>query len=281
MKEESIIPSSLVKASWLSQQRSNPDLIILDATIPKVGQQNYLPIHEVEGIPGVRHFDLKGDFMDQNAKLPNTCPNPDQFQVSCQKLGINQHSQIIIYDRHGIYSSPRAWWLFKAMGKDNVAILDGGLPAWLKEKYPLSSFQKYKGPKGNFSAHFKPELFTSRIEILDRLSALDLKILDARSSGRFYGTEPEPRTDLLSGHIPGSTSLPHSTLKEGTQMKSKSDLQDIFKSIAGTEDQLLCTCGSGITACVIAFAAHLAEYQQVSVYDGSWSEWGMYGPAEA
>ena len=193
---------------------------------------------------------------------------------SAQALGINSNSTVVIYCNQGVYASPRAWWMFKIMGVKNVYILNGGLPAWLKQKYPTSP--KYQVPKlGNVVGHIQNELFQDAQQVLNAINSTDNTILDARSSTRFLGESAEPRAGVRSGHIPNSINLPFAQFLTDGAFKDESTLKGIFeKSKINLSQKLIFSCGSGITACIVLVAAFEADYQHLSLYDGSWSEWG-------
>ena len=267
----------LVSISWLKNNLDNPNLIILDATIKKVTSDDKTAVIN-KIIPGARFFDIKGMFSDKETNVPNMLPSPEVFEQGCQSLGIQHNSQIVVYDQLGIYSSPRVWWMFKAMGFHNVAVLDGGLPAWIDANYPLEDLNSYTDipyEKGNFKAAFKPNHVVSQEDVYAIMHNPDVLILDARSHGRFIGTEPEPRQDLKSGHIPGSISLPYTEVLVNGKMKSVEELKSIFTALDIGNKKLIFSCGSGITACIILLAAEISGYSNLSVYDGSWSEWGL------
>ena len=267
----------LVSISWLKNNLEHPNLIILDTTIKKVTSDDKTAVTN-KIIPGARFFDIKGMFSDKETNIPNMLPSPEVFEQGCRRLGIQQDSQIVVYDQLGIYSGPRVWWMFKAMGFHNVAVVDGGLPAWIDANYPLEDLNSYADipyEKGNFKAAFKPNSVVSQEDVYAIMHNPDVLILDARSYGRFIGTEPEPRNDLKSGHIPGSISLPYTEVLADGKMKSVEELKIIFTALDLGNKKLIFSCGSGITACIILLAAEIAGYSNLSVYDGSWSEWGL------
>jgi thiosulfate/3-mercaptopyruvate sulfurtransferase len=261
-------------SKWLYENRSNKDLVILDATIPKVGAPVENSEH-VTGIPGAIKMDLKKDFAEKEAVYPNTMPTQQQFELSARALGINNSSIIIVYDRHGIYSSPRAWWLFKIMGHSNVYVLDGGLPGWIEKGYPVADLAEYAGVPGNFSASFKEDKMVDYQYVLKNIGSESTQIIDARSSGRFTGTEPEPRVGMRGGHIPSSTNIPTKEVLQNGQFKSSEELKKIFERAEAENRELVFSCGSGITACVLAAAATRAGYDNIKVFDGSWTEWAL------
>lgn len=266
-------PSSLVTTDWLFTHLDADQLVILDATIPKVGQAIATDQERVLGIPQARFFDLKNVFKDLGAKMPNTVPKPDYFEQEVRKLGIHQDSKILVYDRHGVYSAPRAWCLFKVMGHQDVAVLNGGLPQWQEEDKPLADLQKYTGSPGNFVANYQDEWLISQQQVLATLEQENHLLLDARSAGRFYATAPEPRAELRGGHIPNSKSLPHTEVVKDGKLLPPKELEALFDSKDINGKKLTFSCGSGITACILALAADQIGQQGFTIYDGSWTEW--------
>lgn len=265
----------LVSATWLKDHLDHTNLIVLDATIKQITNKNL--IDDSKKIPKARFFDIKESFSDNETSIPNMLVSAKSFEKGCQQLGINQDSQLVIYDQIGIYSSPRVWWMFKIMGFHNVAVLDGGLPHWITKDYPIEAYNSTKTDykKGNFKALYKPELVVNQKDIFTVMHNPDVAILDARSQGRFCGKEPEPREGLKSGHIPKSLNLPYTSVLEEGKMKSVEELKNIFSNLNLNDKKLIFTCGSGITACIIMLAAQIVGYQNLSIYDGSWSEWGL------
>ena len=266
------ITKPLVSVTWLNSNIGAPNLIILDATIPKVTGGDTL-INK-EQIPTSRFFDLKNKFSDGSAPFPTTFPSEEQFTKSAQELGINSDSAIVIYDEQGIYSSPRAWWLFKAFGHDNVAVLDGGFPAWKNANFEVELKHSYQGKSGNFKASYRPEFMKFFKDVKKESQDKNHLIIDARSENRFRCLEPEPRAGLRMGTIPNSVNIPFEDLLVGQQFKSENELKQVFQKFAKEDDNLTFSCGSGITACVLALGAEMAGYKHLSVYDGSWTEWG-------
>ena len=271
----SFFPSQVIAASWLHEHLQDQDVVILDATIPKVvGDVTGIPFPEIQ-IPKTRFFDLKKKFSDSNSHLPNMLPSAEHFAMAAQELGIHKESKIIVYDRLGIYSSPRVWWMFKTMGHRNVAVLDGGLPAWLEAGLPTEEATEQTYGRGNFHADLQPERVRDMEEVKQNLIEETEVVVDARSSGRFHATAPEPRSDLKGGHIPKSYSLPYTELLADGKLRSKDELYTLFKALDLPKKKIVYSCGSGITACVLLLAAEQAGIQQGAIYDGSWTEWGQ------
>ncbi len=264
----------MVTVTWLNQNLQAPNLIVLNGTIPKVGQSLADVELENQQIPEAVFFDIKRIFSLQNAPFPNTIPEIEVFEAAAQKLGICKDSCIVVYDEHGIYSSPRVWWLFKTMGFDNIAVLDGGLPVWSTQ---FKTEQKRKQKEiaiGDFKANYRPQYFRNAHQIVENIQKGKELVIDARSAGRFTGTDPEPRAEIRSGHIPHSKNLPFGAVLNEGNLHSIDHLEKLFTAHAAKSDSLVFTCGSGITACVLLLAATVSGYKNVAVYDGSWTEWG-------
>jgi thiosulfate/3-mercaptopyruvate sulfurtransferase len=270
------LPSPLVDVNWLHDNLHASQLIILDASVPPV-VPGYESLNSEEcflAIPGARRFDYDKKICNQDSSLPHMMPGADLFQDEVRKLGINSDSVIVIYDDVGLYSSPRAWWMLRAMGHEQVAVLDGGLRSWIAAGLATIDSLQLNSPAGNFEANYEEDSFCDFSVVLSSIDDSSCAILDARSSGRFYGTAPEPRAGIRGGHMPNARNLPFPKLLNGGSMKPVADLQEIFNEYITDDERLITSCGSGLTACVLTFAAYLAGHRNLSVYDGSWVEWG-------
>ncbi|HLS37835.1 MAG TPA: sulfurtransferase [Sphingobacterium bovisgrunnientis] len=267
-----VFNSSLITTHELVTALNDKSIVLLDCTIDKVGQS--LRDESLELIPNSLFFDIEGKLSDKSSKLPHTLVSAEIFEQEMQTLGINQNSTVVLYDRWGIYSSPRAWWMFKVMGFDNVHVLNGGLPAWKEKGFPLT--ERYNEPieKGNFKAKFNVSWYANIEYILKNYQKDFIQIFDARSKARFTGVVPEPRQGLKSGHIPYSYNIPFDELLDGEFYGDKEKIARFFKHIGPEVEEYIFSCGSGITASILAFASHLIGYEKIRVYDGSWSEWG-------
>jgi thiosulfate/3-mercaptopyruvate sulfurtransferase len=262
----------IVSPTWLHANFENSELILLEAVL-KDNQSNLKSDFENYQIKGARLFDIKNTFSNNSNPLPNTLPSPEQFETEAKKLGINKNSTIVIYDKLGIYSSPRAWWLFKIMGHKNVFVLDGGFPAWSAEGYTIEEIPVNKTYEtGDFEAKFVPELVKTKEQIVENIATKEAVLIDARAENRFKGIGDEPRAGLRSGHIPGSINIPYTKLIRNGKFLSKAEL---IKILPISEKPLLFTCGSGVTACIDLIAYELICKNPKSVYDGSWTEWGQ------
>ena len=263
----------LVSVDWLNNYLSDPEILVFDASMDKATSD--ANVSEELQIPNAQFFDIKNVFSDINAPFPNTVPSAELFTEEAQKLGVNSDSKIVVYDDKGIYSSARVWYLFKAFGFTNIAVLDGGLPEWKAANYPLETKSSQTKPNGNFVAHYDSEKFKFFNDI--KMSSKNSRhlIIDARSENRFKEIEPEPRKGLRSGSIPNSVNIPFSKLLvNGHHFKSKEEIQKEFDAVHTNDEHLVFSCGSGITACVLALGAELIGKLDVSVYDGSWTEYG-------
>lgn len=264
--------TELVSVDWLFQNLDNPDIVILDASLAVTAFRDSLVIG-AEVIYNAKYFNLKQDFSDLNSAFPNTVPSPEQFQENCRLLGINKSSRIVVYDNRGVYSSPRVWWLFKVMGHENVQVLDGGLPQWHAQNYPVQSNYNSETSKGDFVASFRSDFVFSYQAICDNVTKKSFTIADARSKGRFDGTENEPRKHLKSGSIPNAVSIPYKEVLDGNKFKTIPELKALFQDKLGQEDNVIFSCGSGLTACIIMLAYEISVNKSMQLYDGSWTEW--------
>ena len=268
----------LVSAQWLKGALSDPDVIVVDATyhLPTV-QRDAKAEYLERRIPGARFFDVDGVSYASDP-LPHMVPSPEAFGDMMGALGISNDSHVVCYDSYGIFSSARPWWLFRLFGHDKVSVLDGGLPAWMAMGYATESGPAPVAQPTQFTADFRPNLLRRVAEVQANLDGGTEVVLDARAANRFNGSAPEPRPGTRSGHIPGSLNLPFSNLVDADTKKmiSVHGLQSAFDK-AGIKlgrDKVVTSCGSGVSACVLALGLHLLGDDSAAVYDGSWSEWG-------
>ncbi|MFJ8882616.1 sulfurtransferase [Streptomyces sp. NPDC102402] len=259
----------LVGVDRLAEWLARPGTVVLDASVGA---------HRATGrrIPGARRFDIDGVFSDHRAPLPHTMPEAAGFAEEMRFLGVDGTDTVVVYDTAGIYSSARAWWMLRAMGFDRVAVLDGGLPAWEAAGLPVEDREPGGAERpGDFTARPRPGALVGSGAVVEALADPGAAVLDARSRERFAGTAAEPRPGLRRGHMPGAVNLPFGALQRDGRMLPAEQLRAVFEASAGDRERLVVSCGSGVTACVLALGAELAGYREVSVYDGSWSEWGL------
>jgi thiosulfate/3-mercaptopyruvate sulfurtransferase len=273
------LPSSLVDADWLQQHLGHDDLVIFDASwhMPATGR-DALSEWQQERIPGARFFDFDGRIRDAGSSLPHMLPDEELFTRELRALGLNQDSAVVVYDSMGLYSSPRAWWMLSVMGCENLALLDGGLPAWEDAGYALESGSEVPAyAPGDFSARLDTSRVADAAAVLAALDDDSQCVLDARPAERFSGAVDEPRPGLRRGHMPGARNLPFAELFYRGLLKPRAELERMLQPLAGDCGRVICSCGSGVTACILAFALQRAGIDRVAVYDGSWCEWGLPG----
>ncbi|KXX71253.1 sulfurtransferase [Flammeovirga sp. SJP92] len=265
---------NLITPQQLYDQLEDQNLILLDGS--QDGKAAGLATEYPDlMIDGARIFDIKNVFSDTSSGLPNTFPTPEHFEKECQNLGINKNSFIVVYDNIGLFSSPRVWWMFKAMGHENIKVLNGGLPAWLKSGFDtVKKDKEQQFEKGDFKAKLKPESVRSMQEVLENITSEKEIVVDARGKQRFDGTVEEPRPGMKSGHIPNAVNVPFKELLKEGELKSEVELKAIFEESVPKGKNLIFSCGSGITACIVHLAASEISDVSMSIYDGSWSEWG-------
>ena len=272
-------PEALVSTEWLAAHLGDPHIRIVDASFKLPGiaptvRQDYDSGH----IPGAVFFDID-DIAQPGTSLPHMIPSPELFAQKMEALGIGNGDRVIAYDGAGLSSAGRAWWILRLFGHHDVAILDGGLPKWRVEGRPLDTAVP-NPPRRHFTALFDPSLVRDKKALLENLSARAEQVVDARASGRFDGTAEETRPGLRCGHIPGSRNLPYDRVTDPNtrELRNPEELTMLFRSAGVRLDRPIVTsCGSGVTACALAFALHLIGHSGAAVYDGSWSEWGLPG----
>lgn len=269
-------PDPLVDVDWLAAHIDAPDIRVLDATLFMPGDpRDPRALHAESRIPGAVFFDIE-DISDTSSSLPHMLPSPEKFASRVRKLGVGDGARVVVYDAQGLFSAARAWWMFRAMGKDDVVVLDGGLPAWIATGHAVESGPPAKPFERHFTARLRRDLVRDVAEMRSHVSRGGGGIFDARSAGRFAGSEPEPREGLRGGHMPGAASLPFAALlTTDKKMKPRDELAALFSAFDLDARQApVATCGSGVTAPIIALALARLGRWDTAIYDGSWTEWG-------
>ena len=270
-------PKTLVSTEWLHAHLKDPDLRILDGSyyLPQMARDPRAE-YDAAHIPGARFFDID-DVADHGSDLPHMVPPVEKFMSRMRAMGVGDGHQVVVYDGMGLFSAARVWWLFKLMGQNNIAVLDGGFPKWQAEGRPVDDL-----PPIIRDRHMTVRRQNHMVKDVTQVSAAsklgDYEIIDARSPGRFRGEEPEPRAGLRPGHIPGSKNVCFKDLLNADQtMKTPVEIHQIFQSAGVDFDKpAITTCGSGVTAAVLSLGLQRIGKTDHSLYDGSWSEWGMF-----
>ena len=267
---------ALVTTGWLAERLGRPGIRVVDASnyLPTSGRDpaaEYLAGH----IPGAVFFDLEAT-SDRSSPLPHTMPTAAAFAERMAGLGLSDGDDIVVYDGSGAnLSAARAWWMFRMFGHERVAVLDGGLIQWRRDGHRLET-GSVNLPRGRFTARLRPGVVRTLAEMRENVRTAAEQVVDARSAGRFAGTEPEPRPGLRGGHIPGSRNVPFTSLVNGEGRVLPPDgLRGRFAA-AGVDPArpVVATCGSGTSACAVLLALHLLGNDRTALYDGSWAEWG-------
>ena len=270
-------PKTLVSTDWLAEHMKDPDLRILDAStylpgVDRDGRTEYDTVH----ISGARFFDID-DVSDGRSDLPHMVPPIEKFMSRVRVMGVGDGHQIVVYDGSGLFSAARVWWLFRLMGQNNIAVLDGGLPKWIAEGREVEDLAPVIRDR-HMTVRFQNQMVRDVTQVSSASKLGTSQIVDARAAARFRGEEPEPREGLRLGHIPNSRNVPFTDLlNDDKTMKTPDQTRAIFES-AGVDlkKPIITTCGSGVTAAVLGLALERIGHDMWSLYDGSWTEWGMF-----
>jgi thiosulfate/3-mercaptopyruvate sulfurtransferase len=268
---------ALASTEWLYEHLKAPDVRIVDASY-------YMPAEGIDArerfreqhIPGAVFFDID-EIADSDSDLPHMLPAPEKFSAKVRRLGLGDGSRIVVYDQRGLYSAPRVWWMFRAFGHRDVAVLDGGLPKWLAEGKPTEDGESRPTGERHFTARFDHTMVRERRQILRNLEKKREQVVDVRAPERFAGEVAEPREGLRAGHIPNSLNLPFTDLvdPESQTLRPPEQLEQRLQE-AGIDPKkpVVTSCGSGVTAAVLSLALHVTGHRDIALYDGSWADWG-------
>lgn len=267
---------ALVGTNWLAAHLRSPDVRVVDASwyMPAAGRDAMAEFLE-RHVPGAVFFDID-EIADTTSPYPHMLPSPEKFSTRVRGLGLGDGHRIVVYDGAGLFSAARVWWMFRVFGHRDVAILDGGFPKWLREGLPTESGPPVTRRERHFTARVNHALLREFDQVLMGLGTGREAIVDARSPARFNGEEPEPRPGLKGGHIPGSVNLPYASLldpEEKTLLPADRLAERFAAAGIDLSRPITATCGSGVTAAILAFALHLLGHENTAVYDGSWTEW--------
>jgi thiosulfate/3-mercaptopyruvate sulfurtransferase len=269
------LPAAAVSTDWLAAHLAEPGMRVVDGTyfLPHLKRDADAEFR-ARHILGAVRFDID-DIKDPANELPHMLPDAATFAAKVGALGLGSDSAIVAYDGLGLMSAARVWWMFRVFGHDNVAVLDGGLPKWLKEGRPVETGPAAPAP-ARFTARFRPALVRDLAAVATDLESRREQVIDARSRGRFAGTEPEIRPGLRSGHMPGAANLPFTELLgSDATLLPRDRIEAGFRAAGIDPDRpIVASCGSGVTACVLALGLFLTGRPDAAVYDGSWTEWG-------
>lgn len=270
-------PKTLVSTDWLAKHIKDPDLRILDASIYLLGvDRNGRAEYEEAHIPGARFFDID-EISNGRSDLPHMVPPIEKFMSRMRAMGVGDGHQVVVYDGSGLFSAARVWWLFRLMGQNNVAVLDGGFPKWQAEGREIEDMAPVVRDR-HMTVRFQNQMLRDVTQVSSASKLGGSQIVDARAAARFRGEAPEPREGLRSGHIPGSRNVPfNDLLNENNTMKSTDQTRAVFEA-AGVDlsKSIITSCGSGVTAAILGLALTRMGHDDWSLYDGSWAEWGMF-----
>ncbi|HEN7339444.1 3-mercaptopyruvate sulfurtransferase [Serratia marcescens] len=266
----------LVPPQWLAQHINDENLVVIDVRMSPVGltpKKDMLAEFERGHIPGAVYFDID-EVADKSTALPHMLPTASEFAAAAGQLGISERDTLVIYDEGNQFSAPRGWWTFRNFGAERVYVLDEGLNGWTAQGQALATGPAQPAPQ-TFNARFNADAVVDMRQVEQALGT-PVQILDARAAPRFYAEAPEPRPGLHRGHIPGSINIPYGELLENGRFKSLEALRQTFNDKGvDINGPIITSCGSGVTAAVLAFGLLSLGAPQVKLYDGAWSEWGQ------
>ncbi len=268
-------PSPLVSVDWLHRRLDAPDIVVLDGSwyLPAAGRDPEAEFRAAR-IPGAVRFDIDA-MSDENAGLPHMLPRPEIFASRMRALGIGDGMQPVVYDGMGLFSAPRVWWMLRTFGVRDAVVLDGGLPAWIAAGYAIADGEPASRERRHFSARLDNGAVADAGDVARALAGGTTQVVDARSAPRFRGEEVEPRPGVRPGHMPGARNLHYAALQTDGHLKDPDSLRAVFAEAGVDPDRpILTTCGSGVTAAIVALALEVLGRPARGLYDGSWAEWG-------
>ena len=268
--------SPLVSVDWLMAHRQTDEVKLVDASMEKIVGKEPITYESLTVLPQSKPLNIETALSDTASQFSNTMPSAKQFSHYMMQLGITNGDVVVIYDNQGMYSAPRAWWLFKVMGHKHVYVLDGGLPQWQLESQPVVANYQMLNEKSYYSAQLQHDWLATLSLVKENITFGEYTVIDARGRVRFHGQSLEPRPNVRPGHIPKSLNLPFAKVLNGGNFKPAHVLKKVFSEL-GIEEvnhPIIFSCGSGITACILLLAAHIAGFNNLRLYDGSWAQWG-------
>ncbi|HEX2885036.1 3-mercaptopyruvate sulfurtransferase [Vineibacter terrae] len=269
-------PDALVSTEWLAAHLDAPDVRVVDGSFYLPAQNRDAKAeYAAQHIPGAVFFDID-EIADSDSPLPHMMPSPEKFSSRVRRLGLGDGVRVVVYDGNPMMGACRVWWMFRAFGHKDVAVLDGGLPKWQREGRPVTD-EPAMPRERHFTARLDSTLVRDAAQVKRLLDSKAEQVVDARAAPRFRGEAPEPRPGLRLGHMPGALNLPYADLidaRSGTMLPQEALKQRLAAAGIDATRKVTASCGSGVSACVVALGLYLTGAREAAIYDGSWAEWG-------